>query len=205
MQIGDLVAGRFLIEARAGEGAMGTVFRARDRASDALVALKTFRVDRAVPLAPRFAREVAALADLDHDGVVRYVAHGESDGQPFLAMAWIEGPTLAERLAERGLTPGEALRLARRLAGALAGLHARGIVHRDLKPSNVMLPGDQRRARVHRRLRRRAHRADGRAADGRRRAAGDAALHGARADPRIRTRSMGARMCSRSVACCSSA
>ena len=116
---------------------------ARSRELDTLVALKTFRIDRATPLAPRFAREVAALADIDHEGVVRYVAHGESDGQPFLAMAWIDGPTLAERLAERGLTPGEALRLARRLAGALSGLHARGIVHRDLKPSNVMLPGDQ--------------------------------------------------------------
>ncbi len=58
---------------------------------------------------------------------------------PWLAMAWVEGETLASRLARDGLRLGDAPALTRRIAGALSALHAQGIVHRDLKPSNVML------------------------------------------------------------------
>jgi predicted ATPase len=143
MREGDLLGERFRIERRAGQGAMGTVFRALDLRSAQVVAVKTFRLDPPAPL-PRFAREVEALASLHADGVVRYVHDGRAeDGQPFLVMEWIEGPSLAEQLHAHALQPLAALQLAARLAQALAAVHRAGIVHRDLKPSNVMLPGGE--------------------------------------------------------------
>ena len=141
MRIGDLIDGRFRVEARAGSGAMGVVFRARDGFDGSAVALKTWHDDGVSP-ANRFLREAAALARLSDPAIVRYIAHGLSDrARPYLAMEWIEGQTLAERLAGEGLTPLETLELGERLLQGLAALHAHGIVHRDLKPSNVMLPG----------------------------------------------------------------
>src|SRR5690348_652704 len=143
MHPGDVLAERFRIEQRAGEGGMGTVFRGRDLARDEPVAIKTFRVGSNSSLA-RFGREAEALAALSIEGVVRYVHHGlDSDGQPFLVMEWIEGPSLAQALRERALPPLATLQLGHRLASALAATHRAGIVHRDLKPSNVMLPGGE--------------------------------------------------------------
>jgi serine/threonine protein kinase/predicted ATPase/Tfp pilus assembly protein PilF len=144
MQEGDLIAERFRLESRVGAGAMGVVFRARDTAHrDRWVALKTWRGDGSSPPS-RFLREAAALADLREPAVVGHVAHGLSEqGEPFMAMDWIDGPTLAEHLAGPGISPVETLVLGRRLLSGLGALHARGIVHRDLKPSNIMLPEAQ--------------------------------------------------------------
>jgi serine/threonine protein kinase/predicted ATPase/Tfp pilus assembly protein PilF len=141
MREGDLIAERFRLEARAGAGAMGVVFRARDVAhGDRWVALKTWRGDGSSPPS-RFLREAAALAELCEPAIVGHVAHGLSEqGEPFLAMEWIEGPTLAEHLAGPGISPADTLVLGRRVLSGLGALHARGIVHRDLKPSNIMLP-----------------------------------------------------------------
>ena len=141
MNAGDLIAERFRLEAQAGAGAMGVVFRARDTAqADRLVALKTWRNDGSP--SSRFLREAEALADLREAAVVAHVAHGLLDGgEPFLVMEWIEGPTLAEHLAGPGITPIETLVLGQRVLQGLVGLHVRGIVHRDIKPSNIMLPG----------------------------------------------------------------
>ncbi len=89
----------------------------------------------------RFAQEARLLAELNHPAItVRYVAHGETpEGQPYLAMQWLEGEELAKRLARSRLTVAESLEVARRVAGGLAAAHARGVVHRDVKPSNVLL------------------------------------------------------------------
>ncbi len=88
----------------------------------------------------RFGREARVLADLSHPGIVRYVAHGETPkGERYLAMEWLAGEDLQDRLRREGLTLSESVRLALRVAEALAVAHARGIVHRDLKPSNVFL------------------------------------------------------------------
>jgi serine/threonine protein kinase len=142
MQEGDVIAGRFRLEARAGAGAMGIVFRACDMDHGATVAIKTWQ-GAGLTVENRFLREAAALAGLSHPALVRHIQHGISErGEAYLAMEWIEGPTLAQRVATRGVTPLEALLLAERLAAGLAALHAHGIVHRDLKPSNLMLPHD---------------------------------------------------------------
>ncbi len=127
---------------------MGTVYEAHDAAVGARVALKTLRIDAgARPSrgsdASRLLREAAALAEIRHSAVVRYVDHGTgAEGEPFLVMAWVEGDSLQTRLRARGVTPVEALSLAERLASGLSAAHARGVVHRDLKPANVMLSTD---------------------------------------------------------------
>jgi serine/threonine protein kinase/predicted ATPase len=142
MREGDVIAGRYRILAQAGAGGMGTVFQAADMRSGIDVALKTLRPDAAwgERTASRLRREAAALSEIRHSGVVRYVDHGEAEGgQPFLVMEWVAGENLAERLERAPLTPAEALRLSERLASGLAASHAADVVHRDLKPSNVML------------------------------------------------------------------
>jgi tetratricopeptide (TPR) repeat protein len=132
---------RFEALRKAGAGAMGTVFRARDRQAGGWVAVKLLHEEDAHDV-ERFAREGAILAGLGHPGIVRYVAHGiTAAGEHYLAMEWLDGEDLGARLQRRGLTGAETLGLCRRAAGALAFAHARGLVHRDLKPSNLFLVG----------------------------------------------------------------
>jgi len=141
MQPGERVAGRFEIVGEAARGGMGTVFRARDRRDRRDVALKVLRVD-ALENVARFEREAAILAELRHPNIVEYISHGATpDGLRYLVMEWVEGETLAYRLAHTGLTGSAIIAMAIQLCRALAALHERDIVHRDLKPSNVMLVG----------------------------------------------------------------
>ncbi|WP_437973000.1 protein kinase [Sorangium sp. So ce295] len=137
----DVVEDRFEIERFAGSGGMGDVYRARDRRSGEAVALKVLQGASAGDLR-RFAREAKALVTLRLPGVVRYVAHGTTGaGQPYLAMEWLEGVTLEQRLAQGPLSMAESVTLAAQVATTLGGVHQQGIVHRDLKPSNLMLVG----------------------------------------------------------------
>jgi tetratricopeptide (TPR) repeat protein len=136
---GEVVAERFEIAGEAGSGGMGRVFRARDRLAGGDVALKVLHRGE---YAERFAREARLLADLSDPAIVRYVAHGNTgSGQPYLAMEWLEGEDLAQRLSRGTLPVDDGVAVGKRLARALAVAHARGIVHRDIKPSNVFLPG----------------------------------------------------------------
>ncbi|HEX4335815.1 MAG TPA: protein kinase [Polyangiaceae bacterium] len=135
------IADRFEIESVAGEGGMGIVYRARDLGSPthATVALK---VVRGAFANARFEREATLLAELEGEGIVRYVAHGRIDAQSmFLAMEWLEGEALDVRLTRGPLAMEDCLTLGRRLARALGVAHARGVVHRDVKPGNVILRG----------------------------------------------------------------
>lgn len=136
---GQIFAGRFEIERLAGSGGMASVFRALDRARGAPAAVKVLRTDGQEAVG-RFAREAEILGELSHPGVVRYVAHGVTpDGDLFLAMEWLEGESLGERLAREGLTVREAVALVAAVAEAAGAAHARGLVHRDIKPSNIFL------------------------------------------------------------------
>jgi len=140
---GVIVAERFEIERFAGEGGMGVVYRARDVATGDPVALKVFRGRAGTPGGDRFLREARVLADLRHPGVVRYVAHGTlaDGGSLYMAMDWLEGEDLSQRLARGPLGPDETALFGHRVAEALAAAHARGVVHRDVKPSNLFLLG----------------------------------------------------------------
>jgi eukaryotic-like serine/threonine-protein kinase len=139
MRPGELLADRFEIEELARSGGMAEVYRALDRHTGDVVALKV--LSGRVHDAERFMREARVLAELHHPRIVRYVAHGEAPGgQIYLAMEWLSGEDLADRLARAPLTTLESVELVARVAEALAVAHARGIVHRDIKPGNLFLP-----------------------------------------------------------------
>jgi hypothetical protein len=136
-----LIGDRFLLEDQVGAGGMGTVFRARDNHSGAPVAVKLLLAARTQPHEiMRFLREARTLAELRHPGIVSHIAHGQTpDGRPYLAMEWLEGEDLSQRLRRSPLAVPETILLLSKTAEALATAHARGIIHRDLKPSNVFL------------------------------------------------------------------
>jgi serine/threonine protein kinase len=125
-----------------GAGGMGVVFQAKDPQLDRLVALKTLLPGLAAgPEARRrFEREARAAAALKHDHVVTIHQVGEDRGVPFLAMEFLEGEPLDERLKRQGRLPvGEVLRIGREIAEGLAAAHERGLIHRDIKPGNIWL------------------------------------------------------------------
>jgi tetratricopeptide (TPR) repeat protein len=139
----EVIDERFEIDRHVASGGMGHVYRARDRTTGAIVALKLLH-GKASERPVRFQREVDALLALQHPGIVRYVANGATAaGVPYLVMEWLDGVTLAERLAAGQLGIEESLEVAAGIAEALAVVHAAGFIHRDLKPSNIFLAGGE--------------------------------------------------------------
>jgi len=136
----QLSAERFELLETAGSGGMGTVYRGLDQTTGNVVAVKVL-IDASTESISRFATEAQVLAQIEHPHVVRYVAHGVmAAGKPFLAMEWLDGVSLAERLKQGPLSVDETMELAKRVGGALGVAHAQGYVHRDIKPSNLFLP-----------------------------------------------------------------
>ena len=145
---GTLVADRFVIEAPLGSGGMGAVYRALDHQSGAQVAVKVLHEVKSGH-ASRFLREARTLAQLGHPGIVVYVAHGVTNGRPYLAMEWVRGVDLSCHLAAHRLGLREAVVVVSNIAAAIGAAHQLGVVHRDLKPTNVMLPvGDDLAVKV---------------------------------------------------------
>jgi serine/threonine protein kinase len=137
--------GRYRILGRLGRGGMGTVYKAHDPQLDRVVALKLPRFDgppdqRALRM-QRFQREARAAAQVWHSHVCPIFDVGEHDGQPFVVMAYVEGQSLARRLAgePRYEDVGAAVAVVRQALDGLEAVHARGIIHRDLKPGNILL------------------------------------------------------------------
>jgi WD40 repeat protein/tRNA A-37 threonylcarbamoyl transferase component Bud32 len=123
-----------------GRGANGVVFRARQRGLNRVVAVKmALGLERAARHAlARFLAEAEAVAAIDHPHVVRVYEFGQREGVPFLAMEYLSGGTLADRLKGGPLDPRAAPALMAKVASGVAAAHALGIVHRDLKPANVL-------------------------------------------------------------------
>jgi serine/threonine protein kinase len=126
-----------------GHGGMGAVFQAEDPKLGRLVALKVMLpgVARKPGMKDRFLREARAAAALEHDHVVPVYEVNEANGVPFIAMPFLRGGTLADRLTDAdGPRPvSEVLAVGRQIAAGLAAAHARGLVHRDIKPANIWL------------------------------------------------------------------
>jgi serine/threonine protein kinase len=132
-------ADRFELKSQAGTGGMGTVYQALDRETNQVVAVKILH-GKGVTDAARFDQEAALLAELRHSGIVRYVDHGVTlAGESYIAMEWLAGETLEERLTRGPLPAASVAKLGRRVLEALAAAHERAIVHRDIKPSNIFL------------------------------------------------------------------
>jgi Tol biopolymer transport system component len=136
--------GPYEVTAQIGEGGMGEVYRARDTKLGRDVALKilpdAFAQD-ADRLA-RFRREAQVLASLNHPNIAQIHGLEDSDSTHALVMELVEGPTLADRIANGPIPVDEALPIARQIAAALEPAHDQGIVHRDLKPANIKVRAD---------------------------------------------------------------
>jgi len=124
-----------------GQGGMGEVYRAQDTTLDRKVALKFLpeEMQQDSTARKRFLREAKSAAALDHPFICHIHEVGEVEGKSFIAMEYIQGTTLKERLVEGPLPVKEALEKATEIAEALEAAHKQKIVHRDLKPSNIML------------------------------------------------------------------
>jgi serine/threonine protein kinase len=143
--VGELV-GPYKIVRLLGEGGMGQVFEAEELGESGRVlrraALKVLRPEHLgdAQMAARFVNEAKAIDVIDHPGVVTIYDIGTlPSGAPYIAMEFLDGESLRDRLRGRGVTRAEALQIGAKLASTLAVVHEKRIIHRDLKPENVML------------------------------------------------------------------
>ena len=128
------------------DGGMGSVYKARDRTTGALVAVKVMDPEKAAHnkvLLKRFEREFRLAGALAHPNIVRVLDYGLEGRTPYLVMEFVDGENLGERIEREGcLAEDEAVRLIIQVAGALGEIHKQGMIHRDVKPDNILLTGD---------------------------------------------------------------
>ncbi len=136
--------GRYEVRSKIGEGGMGEVYLAHDTRLDRKAALKI--LPAAVASDPgrmhRFVQEAKSASGLNHPNIITIYEIDETDSRHFIAMEFVEGETLRERMEARPLKLSEAVKIATQTASALAAAHDAGIIHRDIKPDNIMIRRD---------------------------------------------------------------
>src|SRR5947207_1381628 len=144
MSLSGTRLGSYDIVAPLGVGGMGEVYRATDTRLKRQVAIKI--LPPALAADPdrlaRFQREAEVLASLNHAHIAAVYGFEDADGVKALVMELVEGPTLADRIAQGPIAIDEALPIARQIAEALEAAHDAGVIHRDLKPANIKLRPD---------------------------------------------------------------
>lgn len=144
------LAGQYEVEREIGRGGMGVVYLARDLRLDRMVALKTLPMHLAgdTAIRERFLREARTAARLSHPNIVPVHRADEVGGQVFFVMGFIDGDSLAARLASGPLSPKETVPILRDVAAALGHAHRSGVIHRDVKTENILLDRISGRAMV---------------------------------------------------------
>jgi serine/threonine protein kinase len=143
--------GRYQIDEMSGEGAMARVYKAYDPKIDRTLAIKALKSHLLADdeYRARFLREAKGAGILSHPNIVTVFDVGEEDRQPYIAMEWVEGPTLSDLLKQgKVFTPREVVEIGIQLTRALDYAHRKGIVHRDVKPGNIMLVQDSLTVKV---------------------------------------------------------
>jgi serine/threonine protein kinase len=147
IRVAPVQVGDYDILAEVGRGGMGVVYKAQHRGLRRLVALKMVLAGEfASPTQElRFRLEAELAARVQHPNIVQVYEIGSYEGRPFLALEWVEGGSLANRLDGKPWPPGEAAALIETLARAIDVAHGEGVVHRDLKPANIMMQSSELR------------------------------------------------------------
>lgn len=139
---GSMLGSRYRIEAEAGEGGMGKVYRATDLDLNRTVALKLVRPELSCDARSfeGLKREIQLASRITHRNVVRIHDLGEASGLRFISMAWVDGEDLEHLIRRSAPFPeDQVVRIAQQICGGLAAAHSEGIIHRDLKPRNILM------------------------------------------------------------------
>ena len=147
LMLGDLIAGRYRVEAELGRGGMGVVLCARDTRLNRIVALKMLPAHAAQPelLRQRLVSEAHIASALNHPGIATVYDFIEQDDVAFIIYEFVPGRTLRRHLESESFSSNETIDAALQLADALAAAHEHGITHRDLKPENIMITPNSNR------------------------------------------------------------
>jgi serine/threonine protein kinase len=141
--VGTIVAGKYEIIDKLGEGGMGSVYRAKQAPIDRLVAVKVLlgKLAEDEVAVKRFEQEAKAVSKMQHPNTVTIFDYGKTDdGRLYLVMEFLKGRTLTDLLRADGpLSPAVTVHIVRQVCASLTGAHAAGIIHRDLKPDNIFL------------------------------------------------------------------
>jgi eukaryotic-like serine/threonine-protein kinase len=139
--LADALRDRYTLERQIGRGGMATVYLARDLKHDRVVALKVLHPELSHTLGPdRFLREIRTAARLQNPHILSVYDSGETAGQLWFTMPYVEGESLRDRLQrERQLPVDDAIRITTEAARALDYAHRQGVIHRDIKPENILL------------------------------------------------------------------
>jgi eukaryotic-like serine/threonine-protein kinase len=138
---GDVIGERYEILEQLGQGGMGTVYKARDRELDRIVAVKVIRPDLAGDprILQRFKQELILARQITHKNVIRIFDLGSDGNLKFITMEFVQGRDLGSLLDEKSFPVDEGLRIIWQICRALDAAHAESVIHRDLKPQNVLI------------------------------------------------------------------